>query len=106
MVVVQPIPANLGDYVVADFVRSDGSWDINGFIYYIPNVVLQEVVASLPQTLTAHPDVPIWGYTSSGVYTASSAYDMLTENLRYEPLDPTWRLLWCWKGAPRVRLFL
>lgn len=105
-VAVQAIPEVFLSWVLADLYQGNGRWDISCIIEFIPNVVYQEVITSLPASLTVDPDVPMWGRTAHGQFTTSSAYELLTEDLVVPTVDPLWRLLWRWKGAPRVRFFI
>lgn len=48
----------------------------------------------------------MWACTTSGSFTTQSAYALLTQYLEPLILGSTWRLIWKWKGAERVRILL
>lgn len=79
---VQPIPPASIICVVAEFFGSNGTWDTAGFVELVPNVVFQEIIVSLPRHLSSGPDFSIWGRTTTRIYTTSSAYELLTTNVK------------------------
>lgn len=52
-------------------------------------------------------DFPCWNHTSNGLFSLSSAYQILSEDNEKEfSHDVLFKLIWRWRGPQRVRTFL
>ncbi|CAN1311979.1 Putative ribonuclease H protein At1g65750 [Linum perenne] len=90
---------------VADFVTSDGQWDIDRLSSSLPiNAVDLVVGMTLPREDRGE-DQWVWGEESHGRFSIRSAYRLICNQPALNFLDP-WKSVWRWKGPNRIRVFL
>ncbi|XP_028778230.1 uncharacterized protein LOC114734750 [Neltuma alba] len=89
---------------VADWTKY-GTWDFQRLNTIVKKEVIQRLISVLPPIEGAGNDVMIWSETSNGMFSVKSAYFLIEENDR-ALFNPIYKLIWKWKGAERIRVFL
>ncbi|XP_057418459.1 uncharacterized protein LOC130712657 [Lotus japonicus] len=100
------IPAAEAVRTVADYYdHMQGRWKISDLSFLLPGVVLAEVIAMPPPSLSIGSDQVCWGLTSDGLFSSRSAYEASgAARVHHQQLD--WRKLWRWKGPYKITHFL
>lgn len=90
--------------VVAQWVTG-GAWDFQRLATIVDGEVLQRLRNTIPPLREARYDVMSWKETPNGQFSISSAYKMIAR----DPISvhkQVYRLIWRWRGAERIRVFL
>ena len=103
--VLQPLPPNLCDLYVADFVSADGSWNWPKFSHLLPHRAVMKIASIHPPSACNGIDQVYWAASSQGNFTIKSAYDLL-DHAHVQERDTYWRLAWSWKGPQSIKIFI
>jgi hypothetical protein len=98
------IPHNMRNVTVAELVSNDESWSWHT-INWLPEFVLNMLVA-IPVPLAANgPDVRFWPSENHGQFTVASAYDLLMD-YDYCAEESSWKKIWKLQVPERVKCFI
>ena len=89
---------------VSDWVQS-GTWDLSRLAEMINKEGLQLLMARIPPMEGVGDDVMIWNETDNGLFSLKSAYLMI-EKPPQQFYDSTFKKIWSWKGAEKIRVFI
>lgn len=98
---VSLVPPQLINGCVADFVPSNGEWNLAIFAICI----LLRIAASRPPALTNDEDQRYWAFSKDGSFSTKSAYLLVNDN-GYNKTDSPWQAIWKWKGPQSIKTFL
>ncbi|KAG8474496.1 hypothetical protein CXB51_031152 [Gossypium anomalum] len=90
---------------VREFVKADGSWNLDLFRGWLPNEVICRVTIIPPPYPNSGSDRVIWARLTSGAFSVCSAYWSLKED-SWNPRSEEWKPIWKYAGPQRVRVFL
>ncbi|KAH9772084.1 putative ribonuclease H protein [Citrus sinensis] len=102
---LKPIPPELCDLYVADFVTADGNWNWPKFSYLLSHNAVMRIASVHPPSAWNGPDKAYWAAATHGKFTVKSAYDHLAQPSLQER-DTIWRLAWSWKGPQSIKTFI
>lgn len=100
-VAIAEIPEELRNVSVADMSTIEGGWRFDLFSEYLPQQIVPEINACIAATFDQTVDRPIWSLTTNGIFTASSAYSMLSDH-DVHGSNRLWCQVWSWNGPQRV----
>ncbi|KAL9453582.1 hypothetical protein AB3S75_009233 [Citrus x aurantiifolia] len=103
--ITNPIPAELINKRVAEFVNAEGQWNWNMISTFIPNQILLQIAAVKPPSDGKCEDLLYWAHSKTGKFTSKSAY-LFLNNSNCSKDAHFWKLIWQWKGPQRVKIFL
>lgn len=94
------VPVHLRSAKVADFVKTDGTWDWSPL-----SLLAREAtdLLSLAGTIPNRDDTVFWSASSDGAFSVSSAYKLVLGN-HASTFD--WKKIWKLDLPPRIRHFL
>ncbi|WMV32833.1 hypothetical protein MTR67_026218 [Solanum verrucosum] len=72
------ISHRLDNETIADFMAT-GQWNVDKLIRLAPQNQLPAILSTPIQIQQAHPDLAIWNLNSNGLFTVSSAWDIIRE---------------------------
>ncbi|RYR40794.1 hypothetical protein Ahy_A09g046533 isoform B [Arachis hypogaea] len=81
-----------------------GHWDDRKLREWLPDEVVQRVLAMAPPSPWKNEDQITWALSSDGAFNLKSAYQSLHTN--QNPSDHIFKLTWNWKGPERIHTFL
>ncbi|CAN1825159.1 Putative ribonuclease H protein At1g65750 [Linum perenne] len=92
---------------VADFVKSDGSWDTEILQVLIPESMMSQVMGMCPPIASLGQDAPVWGLEGSGIYSVKTGY-LLIHGVKggSEMERKRWKLIRNWAGPNKIRHFM
>ncbi|KAH9699193.1 putative ribonuclease H protein [Citrus sinensis] len=102
---LKPIPPELCDLYVADFVTADGTWNWPKFSYLLSHNAVMRIASIHPPSAWNGADKAYWAAATHGKFTVKSAYDHLAQPYLQER-DTIWRLAWSWKGPQSIKIFI
>ena len=82
--ILQPIPPNLCDLYVANFVTVDGSWNCPKFSYLLSHFAVMRIASVHPPSARNGADKAYWVVSTQGNFTVKSSYDLSTKSYLYE----------------------
>lgn len=68
------VPSSLDGLMVRDLTTNDGEWNYEVLGAFLPPQIMQKFLSLLPPNTENGKDVVLWGATSNGSFTVSSAY--------------------------------
>ncbi|MED6181435.1 hypothetical protein PIB30_118602 [Stylosanthes scabra] len=86
-----------------DFLLVSGNWDEQQLRNWLPDSVVNQIMAMSPPSPWKGEDQIAWGLSADGSFSLKSAYFSLIEAA---PADRLFKLIWTWKGPERIRYFL
>ncbi|KAH9704953.1 putative ribonuclease H protein [Citrus sinensis] len=102
---IAPVPKDIVEGCIADFVTSEGSWRWNLFGHLIPHNILLMIAAVKPPDAHSGNDHFYWAHSPFGYFMAKSTYQQLSKN-DLSHTNPCWKNLWKWKGPQCIKMFL
>ena len=102
---VHPVPHELVNATVSDFLNVHGGWNWSVFDHLLPNSILMQIASVMPPNPLLGVDKIFWSYEPSGHFTVRSAYETLGQ-LELTATDNAWNHAWSWKGPQATRIFL
>ncbi|XP_028785542.1 uncharacterized protein LOC114741444 [Neltuma alba] len=93
------------NWVVADLVKDDGSWDWSILKDLLSDQACMRLQALRPPIRGDKEDRIFWGNDSTKCYSVRSGYRLLRD-CRLGEKEKIWDLVWKWKGPERIRNFL
>ncbi|QHO33127.1 Putative ribonuclease H protein [Arachis hypogaea] len=87
-----------------NFLSISGHWDDRKLREWLPDEVVQRVLAMAPPSPWKNEDQITWALSSDGAFNLKSAYQSLHTN--QNPSDHIFKLTWNWKGPERIHTFL
>ncbi|KAK2380517.1 phragmoplast orienting kinesin [Trifolium repens] len=98
------IPASAMNWKVKDVVLPSGDWNYNILQNLIPQSIIQKLHAIVPPHDSQGKDVSLWPGTSTGAFTVSAAYHLITGDIM-KHADKKWAQVWKIEGMERVKVF-
>ncbi|KAK4252645.1 hypothetical protein QN277_014390 [Acacia crassicarpa] len=89
---------------VADWILAN-TWDFNRLVTVVSREIIKRLAATHPPVLGAGQDVLMWGASSNGTFSVTTAYNIIV-NPDPSLFHPGFKLIWKWSGAERVRVFM
>lgn len=93
------------DLKVADFVKSNGSWDVEKFKNLLPQQIVHEIAGTTSPKKVLPEDIPSWKFTPQGSFSTKTTFESLTDfpviETRYH-----WKYLWKWDGPEHIKTFI
>ncbi|KAL9419174.1 hypothetical protein AB3S75_037017 [Citrus x aurantiifolia] len=102
---VLPVPHELINATVSDFLNVHGGWNWSAFEHLLPNSILMQIASIMPHNPLLGVDQIFWSYEPSGHFTVRSAYKLLCQ-LELIATDNAWNQAWSWKGPQAAHIFL
>jgi ribonuclease HI len=100
-----PIPEETRGWMVKDVALPTGEWNFDLLQQYLPSSTIQKLHAIVPPHASNEEDKQFWPGTTSGQFTASSAYYMLTKNTLND-VNKRWKEIWKIESIERIRVFV
>ncbi|CAL0323720.1 unnamed protein product [Lupinus luteus] len=98
-VVVQPLPNEVINMIVEEYMLPGRSWNWHNFVEFVSEVIFHEILVMPCFIPSAGQDVHVWRFSVEGVYSTRSAYDMLLLDEDPHLNLPIWKTVWKWKGV-------
>lgn len=104
---INPIEAFNNHSKVIEFVKEDGYWDTDKISNLLSEEKDNRIRAVVPPAPLDGPDRFAWGLALDGMFSAKSAYQIISNQLlsQVNPQTP-WKHIWCWKGPYRITVFM
>lgn len=71
---IAPVPDDIVEGCIVDFVTHEGSWRWNLFGHFVPHNILLMIVAVKPSDANSGSDNFYWAHSPSSYFTRKSAY--------------------------------
>ena len=71
---VMPVPSNMLEKSIMDYVDDNGQWNWFAFSNYLPHSLALAIVAIMPPCVEGDMDRIFWGFSTKGNFTVRSAY--------------------------------
>ncbi|CAN1831532.1 Putative ribonuclease H protein At1g65750 [Linum perenne] len=92
---------------VIDFVKSDGSWDMERLQALLPASMMSQVMGMCPPTASLGQDAPVWGLEGSGLFSVKTGYLLIQgADSGSEVERSRWKIIWNWAGPSKIRHFM
>ncbi|CAL8168851.1 unnamed protein product [Prunus armeniaca] len=90
------------DSVISSFYR-DGWWDMEKLRAALPDELVQRVISCPVGFNSGLQDAQIWKFSSNGIFSVKSAYNMVFEGSTCS--DVAWTFLWKLRIPPKLHIF-
>ncbi|CAL8105061.1 unnamed protein product [Prunus armeniaca] len=90
------------DSVISSFYR-DGWWDMEKLRVALPEELVQRVISCPVGFNSGIQDAQIWKFSSNGIFSVKSAYNMVFEGSTCS--DVAWTILWKLRIPPKLHIF-
>ncbi|CAL1352198.1 unnamed protein product [Linum trigynum] len=100
-----PVPDDIRDGMVADFVDEDGNWLTEKFEGLLPDAVTRQITAKAVDPLAGEDDVLFWQPTSDDRFSTKSAFQLMQPRVPSEAAQ-MWKNIWKLPVPERVRCFM
>ncbi|XP_072064218.1 uncharacterized protein [Arachis hypogaea] len=90
--------------LLTDFLSVSGDWDVAKLKSWLPDLVVQKILAMSPPSTWKEGDHIAWANSADGVFSLKSAYNSLQNDPGIQ--NHIFKLIWRWKGPERIRYFL
>ena len=90
---------------VVDFTSSDGGWDWNRLLSYLPAHVCEYIAGIVPPSAMGVSNCVAWNCSHDGKFSIRSSYDHIAGSYLLTH-DPLFKPIWKCKGMERVKVFL
>lgn len=102
---IVPLPDEVKDSKVQDYVLRDVSWDWNKTNQYLVIAVQPFIATVVYSKEDSGMDRLIRKWTNSGQFSATTACGN-SYNFKRNQVDPKWSAVWAWKGPDKIKTFL
>lgn len=103
-VAIKPIPPQDIDKNIREYTDVNGSWAWSKINEYLPSSFLLLLASCLPPIHTQEEDKPFWQGSSLGLFSISSAYELITSR-SWNVKEDKWKVIWSLPVPQRVRTF-
>jgi hypothetical protein len=87
------LPDEMQRWSVADMIDGSGNWNVQVLCNFLPHEILQKIIATIPPDDGEGPDVCVWPGTKMGLFSVSSAYQLLRGHYEIDQ-NTIWRRIW------------
>lgn len=88
---------------IRDYVKSDGSWDLDDLKELLPSCILEAIVSIKVRPMGAKATCQ-WSLNKNGQFSVKSAY-RISESLSWNDKDSSWITLWKLPMAQTIKTF-
>ena len=75
---VMPVPSNILEKSIRDYVNDHGQWNWDAFSNYLPHSLVLAIAAIMPPCVEGGMDRIFWGFSTKGNFTVKSAYQNIS----------------------------